>query len=132
MVRREAPARVERRAARARAAYRTGTWAWWLHRVSGLLILAYLYFHLIVLSSAIWRGGEAAFNRVVAVLTSPPFLAADLVLFALILYHALNGIRIMLLDLGMWVDRQETVFWVLMALGAALLVAAAAALLPTA
>lgn len=114
------------------ATYRTGTWAWMLHRVTGLLVLAYLYFHLIVLSSDVWMNGQADFNRVVGELTSPPFIVADLALFAVVLYHALNGIRIMLFDLGYGIRRQREWFWGLMALGALLMVAASVALLPLA
>lgn len=112
--------------------YRTGTWAWLLHRVSGLLILAYLYFHLIVLSADVWPDGQHAFNRVVGEVTSPPFIFADLALFVVVLYHALNGIRIMLFDLGYATAHQKTVFWALMGLGAVLMVAASVALLPLA
>ncbi|NMP22493.1 succinate dehydrogenase, cytochrome b556 subunit [Sulfobacillus harzensis] len=115
---------------RIRAIYRTGTWAWLLHRVSGLLIVAYLYFHLIVLSSVVWPGGPRAFNRVVADLTTPPFIVADWALFTIIFFHALNGIRLLLLDLGWMVDQQKKLFWVAMGIGAVLLAGSVVAMLP--
>lgn len=114
------------------ALYRTGTWAWLLHRVSGLLIVAYLYFHLIVLSSVVWPGGPQAFNRVVAALTSPPFIVADWALFTIIFFHALNGVRLLLVDAGWLIGAQRTVFWVAMAVGAALLGVSVTAMLPLA
>ncbi len=123
---------LKRHPAQTLATYRTGTWAWMLHRVTGLLVLGYLYFHLIVLSSDVWMSGPADFNRVVGELTSPPFILADLALFVVVLYHALNGIRIMLFDLGYGIHRQREWFWGLMAVGALLMVAASAALLPLA
>ncbi len=123
---------LKRHPAQSLATYRTGTWAWVLHRVSGLLILAYLYFHLIVLSSDVWFKGSADFNRVVGELTAPPFLVADLLLFVVVLYHALNGIRIMLLDLGYGIRHQRQVFWGLMGVGALVMAAASVALLPRA
>lgn len=123
---------LKRHPAQTLATYRTGTWAWMLHRATGLLILAYLYFHLIVLSSDVWFKGSADFNRVVGELTAPPFILADLALFALILYHALNGIRIMLFDLGYGIGHQREWFWGLMGVGALLMVAASVALLPLA
>ena len=121
-----------RRAQDAAATYRTGSWAWLLHRITGLLILVYLYFHLIVLSSAIWAGGMLAFNRTVAALTTPPFIFADLALFALIFYHGLNGIRLIFFDLGWWVGRQQAVFWSMMTIAALLWIGAAVAMLPLA
>jgi len=119
-----------RHPARVWAAYHTGSWAWILHRLSGLLILAYLYFHLIVLSSALWTGGIGQFNRTVASLTTPPFIIADLALFVVVLYHALNGIRVMLMDLGWGIERQKALFWAMMGVGGVAMAAAAVALLP--
>ncbi len=123
---------LKRHPAQVLATYRTGTWAWMLHRISGLLILVYLYFQLIVLSSDVWLHGNADFSRVVRELTAPPFVLADLVLFVLILYHALNGIRIMLFDLGYGTGHQRQLFWGLMGVGAVVLAAVSAALLPLA
>jgi succinate dehydrogenase/fumarate reductase cytochrome b subunit len=34
---------------------------------------------------------------------------------AVVLYHAFNGVRIMLLDMGIGVHRHKAVFWVCMA-----------------
>lgn len=110
--------------------YRTGTVAWLLHRLSGLLLLGYLYFHLIVLSSAVWPGGARAFDRMVHLVTSPPFIVADLALFAVIFYHALNGIRLLLLDLGWFMESQRTLLWVALGLGAGALALSAALLVP--
>ena len=131
-VRTEAMGKRPRRAQDAMASYRTGSWAWLLHRITGLLILVYLYFHLIALSSAAWVGGMAAFNRTVASLTTPTFIVPDLALFALIFYPALNGIRIICLDLGWWVGQQRMVFWIMMAMAAIFWVSAAIAMLPLA
>jgi succinate dehydrogenase / fumarate reductase cytochrome b subunit len=120
------------RSHRIKSLYQTGAWAWWGHRLTGLVILAYLYFHLIALSSVIWPHGATAFNRVVKDLTQPPFILADLALFAVILYHAANGIRVLLIDLGIAVAWQKTLFAVAMALAAAVFVASAWLLLPLA
>lgn len=127
-----APREVKRHPMWALATYRTGTWAAILHRVTGLLILAYLYFHLIVLSADVWPGGSQSFNRVVGTVTSPAFILADLVLIMLVLYHALNGIRIMVFDLGYLIDHERALFWGLMALGAVVMAAVSVTLLPLA
>lgn len=110
--------------------YRTGTWAWILHRLSGLFLLGYLYFHLVVLSSAVWPEGPVAFDRAVGLVTSPPFIVADLALFAVVFYHAFNGVRVLLIDAGWLISRQRTLFWWAVAVGLAALAGSAAYLLP--
>ena len=89
-----------------------GMWAFLLHRLTGLSLLFYLLMHIIVISTFL-RGPEA-FNKLLAVLTSPPFLVADLALLAAILFHALNGIRILLFDLGIGIRWQKPIFLALM------------------
>lgn len=74
----------------------------------------------------------ASFNRTVASLTTPFFIVPALALFSLIFYHALNGIRIICLDLGWWVGQQRMVFWIMMAMAAIFWVSAAIAMLPLA
>lgn len=110
--------------------YRTGTVAWLLHRISGILLIGYLYFHLMVLSSVIWPGGPRAFDRMVGDVTSPPFILADLALFAVIFYHALNGVRLLFLDLGWFIGRQRMLFWSLMVVGGAALAISIVWLIP--
>ena len=39
-------------------------------------------------------------------------------LVAAVLYHALNGVRIMLMDLGIGIQRHKAVFWVCMLVAA--------------
>ena len=39
-------------------------------------------------------------------------------LVAAVLYHALNGVRIVLMDLGIGIRQHKTVFWVCMAVAA--------------
>lgn len=118
------------RSYRIKTIYRTGAAAWLLHRLAGLLILAYLYFHLIVLSSVVWPGGPVAFDRVVRELTTPPFIVADLALFTIIFFHALNGVRLLLFDVGWFIGRQRPTFWVVMGIGAIALAASIATLAP--
>jgi succinate dehydrogenase / fumarate reductase cytochrome b subunit len=118
------------RSYRIASTYRTGSMAWLLHRLTGLLLVGYLYFHLIVLSSAVWPQGPIAFNRVVGLVTTPPFIVADLALFALIFYHALNGLRLMVLDLGWMMAHQQVLFWSSLILAALALALSAVWLIP--
>lgn len=92
---------------------RTGTWAWLLHRISGLGLVFYLFLHIWVISSS--TQGEAAFDRLLAALQTPLFVVLDLGLLAAVLFHGLNGIRIILFDVGVGVRPQKALFWGVMA-----------------
>jgi len=92
-----------------------GMWAYWLHRLTGLGLVAYLLLHVIVISSAL--GGAQNFDPLLATLQSPLFVALDLGLLALVLIHGLNGIRILLFDLGIGIGSQKQLFIGLMAVG---------------
>lgn len=85
-----------------------GMWAFILHRISGLALIFYLLLHVLVISTSL--SGPAAFNKLLAILTSPFFLTLDLGLLAAILFHALNGIRILLFDLGIGIRVQKPLF----------------------
>jgi len=95
--------------------YRLGMWAWVGQRISGLGIVFYLFMHIFVISSAIWRPGGGSFNHILEYLQKPQFIAADLLLVAAVMFHAFNGFRILLLDAGIGVRRHKVTFWVLMA-----------------
>ncbi|MBI4287078.1 MAG: succinate dehydrogenase, cytochrome b556 subunit [Chloroflexi bacterium] len=97
------------------AHYRIGAWAWLAHRLTGIGIAAYLVAHIIVISSGL--SGGATFDEVLAGLQRPLFLALDIVLLGVILYHALNGLRILLFDLGIGIRQQKPLFWSFMGVG---------------
>jgi succinate dehydrogenase / fumarate reductase cytochrome b subunit len=118
-------ARVEHRSTRGRRAFSA-------HRWTGLLVLAYLYLHLAVLSTVLLPGGRAAFDRTLAVLQSPPFVVADLALFGVIFFHALNGIRVVLAEFGLLIRRNALALWATLAVGALILLLASVALAPEA
>lgn len=95
-----------------------GMWAWLLHRVTGLLLVFYLILHILVISSSL--GGSNLFDPLLRLLQTPLFVLLEMGLTAAVLVHGLNGIRIVLFDLGLGVRRQKEIFAVLMALAAAL------------
>lgn len=97
------------------ANYRTGMWAWTFHRLSGLALSGYLIVHIIVISSSTSGSQGVNFDKLLAQLTQPFFLALDLLLWAAVLYHTLNGIRVLLFDAGIGVRNQKVVFWGFMA-----------------
>lgn len=88
---------------------RTGLWAWLLHRITGLAIVFYLLLHIGVISSVLW--GSGSFDTVMATLKTPFFAAGELLLVVAVIYHGLNGLRIILLDFGVGVRFQKPLFW---------------------
>lgn len=90
--------------------YRTGMWAYLLHRITGLALIFYLLMHIMVISSAM-VGGKSAFDALLGLLQEPLFVVLDLGLIAAILFHMLNGIRLVLFDLGYGIRSQKLLFW---------------------
>jgi succinate dehydrogenase / fumarate reductase, cytochrome b subunit len=88
-----------------------------LHRVTGLLILAYLYVHLGVLSMLLI--GHSAWSSFLSVVTAKSFLALEAVLIAAVVFHGLNGIRVALVGSGIAVPRERALFWAGVAVGTA-------------
>jgi succinate dehydrogenase / fumarate reductase cytochrome b subunit len=46
----------------------------------------------------------------------------DFLLVIVVIYHAMNGFRVVLFDLGIGIRRQKLVFWITMAVAAILIV----------
>ncbi len=103
----------------------SGMVAWAIQRVTGLLLLFYLLLHVHTVSKL--SDGPAAFNEAVATLHSPFFKLLEIGLLGTVVLHALNGIRITLVDLGAGVEHQRHLFWAV-TIGVGLLVFLAGAI----
>jgi succinate dehydrogenase / fumarate reductase, cytochrome b subunit len=95
----------------------TGMWAWILFRISGLVLACYLFVHLWVISQG-RIGGPDSLNGLFEFFDRPLLVFLDLMLVAAVLYHALNGVRVILMDLGVGIRRHKVVFWVCMLVAA--------------
>ncbi|MHB0886509.1 MAG: succinate dehydrogenase, cytochrome b556 subunit [Bacillota bacterium] len=104
---------------------RTGLYAWLFHRITGLALVFYIILHIFVIASVNFGGGS--FDATMRLLTSKPFVLIDLTLVAVVLYHSLNGLRIIFFDLGYGIKNQRSIFWALMAVGTVIFVFAAVA-----
>jgi len=91
--------------------WQIGSFAFACHRLSGLALIAYLPIHVWVMHYL--RHGPHDFNTAMAFLNQPLFKLAECALFAAIIYHSLNGLRIVAVDLGLAdkLPRQKQVFW---------------------
>jgi succinate dehydrogenase / fumarate reductase cytochrome b subunit len=94
-----------------------GMWAWILFRISGLVLVVYLFVHLWVISQG-RVGGAESLNGLFEFFDKPLLVFLDLMLVAAVLYHALNGVRILLMDVGVGISRHKAVFWACMLVAA--------------
>ncbi len=90
-----------------------GTWAFVLNRWSGVLLAIYLYVHLGVLTSIAFS--PDAYNQFLVIARSPLGLAFDVGLIVLLLYHGLNGLRIIYATLAGKIEGHEVQFWLVVA-----------------
>ncbi|MCV7115124.1 succinate dehydrogenase, cytochrome b556 subunit [Mycolicibacterium setense] len=93
----EVPAPQPRKARR-RTLYRgdPGMWSWVLHRITGATIFFFLFVH--VLDTALVRVSPQAYNEVIETYKTPIVGLMEMGLVAAVLFHALNGIRVILID----------------------------------
>ena len=73
-----------------------GMWSWVLHRITGATVFFFLFVH--VLDTALVRVSPQAYNEVVASYKTPIIGLMELGLVACVLYHGLNGVRVILVD----------------------------------
>lgn len=103
---------------------RWGMVAWALHRVSGLGVLVFLMLH--IADTAMLLAGPAWYDRLVRFYRAPAIRLLEVLLAAGVLYHALNGLRIVVLDLWPAATRiHERMLWAVGAVFVAVFVPAA-------
>lgn len=94
---------------------REGMWSWVLHRITGVAIFFFLLVH--VLDSVVLNISPAAYNAVIGTYKNPLLGLGEAALVAAIIFHALNGLRIIAVDLWSWATaHQRLLFWIVIAL----------------
>ena len=103
---------------------REGMWSWVAHRVTGVLIFFFLFVH--VLDTALVRVSPEAYDDAIDLYKSPLVGFMEYGLVAAVLFHALNGLRVIAVDFwqrGARYQRQmlwlAVGVWVLLMAGAA-------------
>lgn len=89
----------------------TGQWAQLLHRITGLGVALFLLLHVVDTSLLGW--GPQVYDAVVQIYHQPISLVIEVLLAAAVIYHAVNGIRVTIIDF--WDAgslHQETIFWI--------------------
>jgi succinate dehydrogenase / fumarate reductase cytochrome b subunit len=87
-----------------------GMWSWVAHRITGVAVFFFLLVH--VLDTALVRVSPDTYDAVIATYKTPIVNLLEVGLVAAVLYHALNGIRIILVDFWAKGPRhQRGMFW---------------------
>jgi succinate dehydrogenase / fumarate reductase cytochrome b subunit len=73
-----------------------GMWTWVVHRIAGVAVFFFLLVH--VLDTALVRVSPQLYDEVIASYKTPIVNLLEVGLVGAVLYHALNGIRVILVD----------------------------------
>lgn len=97
-----------------------GTFMWVLHRVTGVLILLFLFAHVVDTAAIMW--GPRVYNDVVGLYKNAFVrVALEVPLVGAVIFHAFNGMRIILIDLTAFgVRRQKELAYAVFAITAVL------------
>lgn len=75
---------------------REGMWSWVAHRITGVAVFLFLFVH--VLDTALVRVDPKLYDAVIDTYKTPIVNLLEVGLVGAVLFHALNGIRIILVD----------------------------------
>ncbi|GAA2079725.1 succinate dehydrogenase, cytochrome b556 subunit [Pseudolysinimonas kribbensis] len=99
---------------------REGMWSWVLHRITGVAIFFFLLVH--ILDTALVRISPDAYNAVIGTYKQPIMGLGEAALVGAIGLHALNGLRIILIDFWKLGPRwQRVMYWIVLVLWVILL-----------
>ncbi len=90
--------------------FSAGMWAWVFHKFTGWVLIGYLFTHIAVLSTATVDGATyTATLQGLEELLVVRFLEVGLL--AVAVFHILNGVRLLFVDLGVGLEAQDKAFY---------------------
>ncbi|GAB3295685.1 succinate dehydrogenase, cytochrome b556 subunit [Parasphingorhabdus pacifica] len=105
-----------------------GMWSWVAHRITGVLTFFFLFVH--VLDTALVRVSPEAYDTVINTYKHPLMILFELGLLAAVLFHAFNGIRVMLVDFwSQGTKYQRPMLWTVIGLWLVLIIPAAVSMI---
>lgn len=99
----------------------TGFVSFLLRRVTGVALVLYLGAHMWVIGSA--NGGPELFNARLAAVQSPFFKLAEIALLAAVVYHAFDGIRLLIVHYFDVTEYRKSLFYAAFVVSAMLTIA---------
>lgn len=92
-----------------------GMWSWAMHRITGVAVFFFLFVH--VLDTALVRVNPNTYDKVIETYKNPLVGLMELGLVAAVLFHALNGVRVILVDFWSKGPKyQRLMLWIILAL----------------
>jgi succinate dehydrogenase / fumarate reductase cytochrome b subunit len=102
--------------------FSAGMWAWIFHKFTGWVLVGYLFTHIAVLSTAL--SSPEAYTTTISTLESLLIVRIlEVGLLAVAMFHILNGLRLLLVDLGIGLESQDKSFYASLVLTGAIVVA---------
>jgi succinate dehydrogenase / fumarate reductase cytochrome b subunit len=102
--------------------FSAGMWAWVLHKFSGWVLIGYLFTHIAVLSTSL--GGAELYTGTLQGLEELLVVRfLEVGLLAVAVFHILNGVRLLFVDLGVGLEAQDKSFYASLVVTAAIVVA---------
>jgi succinate dehydrogenase / fumarate reductase cytochrome b subunit len=102
--------------------FSAGMWAWIFHKFTGWVLVGYLFTHIAVLSTA--TQSPEAYTTTIRTLESLAIVRIlEVGLLAVAVFHILNGLRLLLVDLGIGLEAQDKSFYASLVLTGAIVIA---------
>ena len=102
--------------------FQAGMWAWVFHKFTGWVLIGYLFMHIPVLSTSLQ--GAQAYNNTLGGLESLALVRIlEVGLLAVAVFHILNGVRLLFVDLGVGLESQDKSFYASLVLTGIIVVA---------
>ena len=100
---------------------REGMWSWVAQRITGVLTFFFLFAH--VLDTALVRVSPESYDKVIDTYKNPVVNLMEIGLVGAVLYHALNGLRIIAIDFWRHGPRfQRQMLWTIVVVWAVVMV----------
>src|SRR4051812_15519810 len=85
-----------------------GHFAFWIQRLTGIALVGYLILHVHTIHDL---QNPEKFDEALKLFGTPLFKLGEIGLLATVILHALNGIRLTMVDMGVELSRQRQWFW---------------------
>jgi succinate dehydrogenase / fumarate reductase cytochrome b subunit len=102
--------------------FSAGMWAWIFHKFTGWVLVGYLFTHIAVLSTSL-QGADMYTNTLQGLEALLVVRFLEVGLLAVAVFHILNGVRLLMVDLGVGLEAQDTSFYASLVLTGAIVVA---------
>ncbi len=99
----------------------TGFISFILRRFTGVMLVLYLFTHMWVIGSI--NQGPEVFNARLNMVQTPFFKLAEIALLAAVVYHGLDGIRLLLVNWFKITDYRKSLFYAVLAISVLIVIA---------